>query len=139
MTDLDLDFVFSENRYKIKQNEKFERFLHSIVLKDLSNYWKYLLTIKVGDKLYGYDHPKIHTADELKSKFTEYRETPHFYLRDNKIEFKIEEYSGELPDVNKYKIHPKFLQYVATKLEQELYYNSVRKSTFERYNQLANA
>lgn len=137
---LNVDFVFSESRYKIKQNNKFERFIHNLVVEYLSDYWRRLLVSKVGDKYYGYEHPVINTPEEMKAMFTNSREgLPHFYLRSNKVEFNVEPYGGELPDINNYKVHPKFIEYVSTRLEQELYYKSVRKSTFEKYHQPVDA
>ena len=98
-----------------------------------------LLVSQVGDKYYGYEHPFINSPEDMKAMFTARNELPHFYLRSNKVEFNVEPYAGELPDINKYKVHPKFIEYASTRLEQELYYKSVRKSTFEKYHQPVDA
>jgi hypothetical protein len=139
ISNLDVDFVFSEYRYKIKKNNKFERFVHNLIVNYLSHTWKHLLVTRNNGSYYGYNHPNIETPEQLRRKFETNSELPHFYLRSNKVEFKVEPYSGDLPDINDYKVHPKFLEYAATRLEQELYSKSVRKSTIERYHQIDNA
>lgn len=140
ITSMDFDFVFSEYRYKIKQNGKFERFIHSLIVDNLSDNWKTLLVTNVGGKLYGYDSPKIYSETELKLMFTNNDgELPHFYFRSNKVEFNVEPFSGEMPDINKYKVHPNFINHVSTRLEQQLYYKTVRKSTIEKHHQGVNA
>jgi len=139
--DLDIDFVFSENRYKIKQNSKFERFLHKIIVDHLSIAYSYLLVTKRpnDEKYYMYSMPRIIPPKELREKFKKDGESPYFYFRDKRIDFKVESFTGDLPDINDFKVHPKFIDYVATKLEQELYLKSIRKSSIERYYQSSNA
>lgn len=139
MHSFNLDFVFSENRYKIKNNEKFDKHVHNVIKEKFSVYYDKLLVTKVGNIYYGYSHPKIKTAEDLKKMFVTRDRQPHFYLRNEKIVFNIEPYTGELPDINNYKVHPKFLEYVSTKLEQELHEKSITKSAVEKYHQLINA
>lgn len=139
ISNLDVDFVYSENRYKIKSNNKFHDFIHSIIVNSLQSYWKRLLVTKVNSTYYGYSHPDIETEEQLKSKFKKDGENPYFYLRNRKLIFNVEPYTGELPDVSNYKVHPKFLEYVSTRLEQELYEKSVRKYTVEKHYQSVNA
>jgi hypothetical protein len=140
LSDVDFDFVFSENRYKIKQNEKYENIIKNIIINSMQDYWSDMLITKIEGKYYGYNHPNIVNSDELTNMFiNENNENPYTLIQDKKIEFKVENYSGELPDINNYKVHPKILNYAARELEKQLHYKSVRKSTIEKYNQGNNA
>lgn len=141
ITSLDVDFVFAENRYRIKQNDKFERFLHKTIVEHFPEYWKQLLVIKSGGTYYGYNFPEMLSEEELNERFKVNGETPYFYLRDRKIEFKVKPLVIErgLPDINNYKVHPKFIEYAAARFEEKLHEKAIRKSTIERYSQANNA
>ncbi len=137
---INFDFVFSEDRYEIKQNKKFEDILRELIIIHLPDNVKYLLVTKTDGRLYGYASPIIETQNQLINRFCNNNgELPYTYVQDNKLEFKVEEFSGELPDINNYNVHPKFLNYVSRELEKQLYYKSVRKSAIERHYQTNNA
>ena len=71
---------------------------------------------------------------KIKNKFLMCNlETPHTLIRDKKIEFKIEPCAVEAEDINKYHIHPHFIDYAAEHLEQELYKKTIRKHTVGRH------
>lgn len=133
----DVDFVFSENRYKIKQNEKFENIIKNIIINKMSSYWSKLLVTKVNEKYYGYSHPEI--VDVTNRFLNTEEQKPYTIIQNLVLEFDVEEYSGELPEINNYEVHPKILKYAARELEKQLYYKSVRKSTIEKYYQSSNA
>lgn len=139
ISELDLDFVFSENRYKIKQNSKFEDKIKQGIIHHLQDYAKYLIVTKIGDNLYGYSEPIVETEEELIERFSFKNELPYTYIQGNKLEFKVLPFNGELKDISSYNVHPKFLDYAAKQLEQQLFYKSVRKSGIERYYQSINA
>lgn len=137
LSDVDFDFVFSDNRYKIKQNEKYENIIKNIIINNMQSYWSKLLVTKVGDKYYGYSHPEIIDLHDMFNNVD--GEKPYTLIQNYVVQFEVEQYSGELPDINNYKVHPKILNYAARELEKQLYYKSVRKSTIEKYNQGNNA
>lgn len=139
ISELDVDFVFSENRYKIKQNNKFEDKVKQGIISYLQDYAKYLIVTKVGDNYFGYSEPIVETEEQLIERFSSYGELPYTYIQGNKLEFKVLPFNGELKDISTYNVHPKFLDYVAKQLEQQLFYKSVRKSGIERYHQSINA
>ena len=133
----DVDFVFSENRYKIKQNNKFQNIIKNIIIDKMSANWSKLLVTKINEKYYGYSHPEIL---DLSDRFlNDNQEKPYIIVQNLVLEFEVEEYSGELPEINNYEVHPKILKYAARELEKQLYYKSVRKSTIEKYHQSINA
>ena len=134
---LNVDFVFSENRYKIKQNEKFNNLIKNIIIRDMPSSWDKLLVKKVDDKYYGYSHPQI---EDMSNHFlNSNEEKPYTIIQNLVLEFDVETYSGELPEIDSYEVHPKILKHAARELEQKLYYQSVRKSTIEKHNQNSNA
>ena len=134
---LNVDFVFSENRYKIKQNEKFENIIKNIIINKMSSYWSKLLVTKVNEKYYGYNHPEI--IDVTTRFLNLQKQKPYTIIQNLVLEFDVQQYSGELPEINNYQVHPKILKYAARELEKQLYYKSVRKSTIEKYHQSINA
>ena len=140
--EFDVNFYFDGKMYKIKTDHKFERFLHAIVVEYMADRWDKMLVTRRGTKTYGYKHPQNATKEELRKKFSKNGDgvtLPHFYFRNNKVEFNVEPYQGELPSVENYKVNPKFIKYASDKLEQELYYNAVRKYSFEREDQSRDA
>jgi|GEM_PF-7031783 len=140
LDNLNVDFIFSEGMYKIKHNDKFTQFIKNILIEYNSEYNRYFIVNKVGSNYVGYNFPDIKTPEELKSNFLNSRgELPYTLIQGKKIEFKVKKFTGEMPDINNYGVHPKFLNYVSTKLEQKLYKKTIRRNSIERYNQSINA
>jgi len=132
---LDVDFIYNKSKFKIAQNKKFERLLHKIIVSNIPNYLDWLLIKKVGMNYYGYSFPKIISIEDIEESLKVDGEMPSYYFRDKEITFKILPLEKEVPDIESYKVHPKFMNYVATRIEQEIYENTIRKSAIERYHQ----
>lgn len=140
LSELNVNFVIADNRYKIKHDDTYEQYVKEKVIANTGEYVKYLLVNKVGTEYVGYNFPDIKTPEELKEKFLNDRgELPYTLIQGKKIEFKVEKFTGEMPDINQYGVHPKFLNYVSKKLEHKLYKKTIRRSSIERYNQSINA
>lgn len=144
-SDFKPDFLYKTGIYGIRKNDKFLQLLKNIVLNHLQDNWKKLLVNKKSDgSYYGYSHPSIQSEEDLNKKYqvatVNGYEIPYVQLRDKQLKFKVRPLSGiEVPDPNDYTIHPNLINYAAEQLEQQLYYQSVRKSTIERYHQTINA
>ena len=136
---LDANFVFSDNRYRIKLDSRFENFLKQFIIETMPGYWSNLLVMKVNDKYVGYSHPDITSQSYLEYMFQYGGEKPYTVIQDRVLEFSVIPYSGELPDINLYNVHPKLIEYASREFEKQLYTKSVRKSTIEKYYQNNNA
>ena len=136
---LDVDFVYSDNRFRIKINNKFENFIKQFVINYMPYYWSKILVKKVNDTYIGYSHPDIISEEELERIFAYEGQPAITVVQDLVLPFKVLPYSGELPDINLYNVHPKLLEYVSTEFEKQLYTKSVRESTIEKYYQDSNA
>lgn len=138
-SNLDVDFVYSDNRFRIKINDKFENFIKQFVIDYTPDYWSKILVKKVNDTYIGYSHPDIISEEELERIFAYEGQPAITVVQDLVLPFKVLPYSGELPDINLYNVHPKLLEYAAREFEKQLYTKSVRKSTIEKYYQNNNA
>lgn len=136
---LDVDFVYSQGRFRIVQNKKFERLLHHILTTKTTEYWDRLLIKRIGVGYYGYGFSKIVPVEEIVESLKTNGKMPSYYFRDKEITFKILPLEKEIPEIKDYKVHPKFMNYVATRIEQEIYENTIRKSAIERYYQSSHA
>ena len=105
----------------------------------MPDYWSKILVKKVNDTYIGYSHPDIISEEELERIFAYEGQPAITVVQDLVLPFKVLPYSGELPDVNLYNVHPKLLEYVSTEFEKQLYTKSVRESTIEKYYQDSNA
>jgi hypothetical protein len=138
--DFNFNFLFSEGRYKIKNDKVLAKIIHSSVLKKIvRSSYPYILVIKSEEKLYGYFNGDYKTKEELKEQFkTGSGETPYLLIRDKKIEFNVEPCEITIPDINTYSVHPNLIEYVSTELEKELYRKAIRKHTVDRHYQSSN-
>lgn len=136
---IDADFVYSDNRFKIKQNEKFDNFLKQFIIDFMPDYWDKILVKKINGNYVGYSHPKIYSQEQMEQKFTTLGEKPYTIIQNLVLDFEVLPYSGELPDINLYNVHPKLINYAAREFEKQLYNKSVRESTIEKYYQNNNA
>ena len=142
LKNLNVDFILSEGRYKIVHNFKFVNLIKDIIVEELQDetITKNTIVTRKGENFYGYSFPRIWNKEELKEKFQHSTKgLPYTLIQGKKIEFKVEEFTGEMPDISNYGVHPKFLNYVSTKLEQELYKKTIRRGVIERHNQSINA
>ena len=137
LNNYNFNFLFSEGMYKIKKDEVFSKILHETSVANVvgERAMRRLFVIKSEDKLLGYVSSNLLTEREIKNKFLNPDlETPHTLIRDKKIEFNIEPCAVEAEDINKYHIHPQFIDYAAEHLKQELYKKTIRKHTVDRHH-----
>ena len=131
------NYHYNNNRYKIKQDSLFSDYVKDNILRNNDiNLIKNYIVKKVNTTMYGYSVSEQVINPDFKHCRT--GEEPYTVFQGKRIYFHLEQFSGEIPDINEYKTHPKFLDYVASKLEEQLFYNAVRKSTIERQHQSSN-
>lgn len=132
------NYCYNDNRFRIKQDLEFSNYVKdSIIRVNDANLNKNYIVKQVNTTMYGYSISEGTTNPVFINRRTQ--EEPYTIFQGRRIYFKLAEFSGEIPDINEYKTHPKLLDYVANKLEQQLFYNAVRKSTIERQHQSSNA
>lgn len=137
---LDVDFVYADNRYKIKNNEKLEELYRDIILQNYRQSRRRLLVKELRGEYYGYSYPTIKSKEELiRMLENDSGESPYFFFRSKKVKFKIKPFNGELPSIEEYKVHPKLLNYATEQLEQELFVKSIERSIAERQVEIGNA
>lgn len=145
-----LKYHYNDNRFKVKLNNEFDEFVKNAISQaGNTDYIKDFIIRKINNVHYGFTIPVINSDDVIGvndvttqnpiNAFKKNGELAYTMIQGKKINFNITEYSGELPEIKDYKTHPKFLEYVAEQLEQQLYYKAVRKSTVERQHQGSNA
>lgn len=133
-----LNYHYNDNRYRVKQDSLFSNYVKDIIIRSNDiNLIKNYIVKQINTTMYGYSISETVTNPDFKHYRT--KEEPYTVFQGRRIYFQLEEFSGKIPDINEYKTHPKFLNYVADKLEQQLFYNAVRKSTIERQHQSSNA
>ena len=131
---LDVDFVFNINKYIIKENDKFNTFIKNIIINDVPDLLSSSLAIKTSKGYYLY--AKTKSKKSIKDAYTfPNGGVPYFYLRDKKITFKVN-FDGEyeIPKLENYIVHTQLLKFIKNEIEKELYENSIKQSTIERYN-----
>jgi len=128
LRNLDVDFAWSEGRYKIVQNAKFVSTVRAVLTEHLQSEWKDLLVTRKEGRLYGYAPP---TTSANETNFLKKGEKPFTYLQGRKIYFQVGEYDGELSPIEQYDVHPMFLKRTINELEKELYTAAVRKATVD--------
>lgn len=132
-----LNFAYSEGRFKIKQDADFIQYIKEHYLKDetIADNIKYVFCKLAPNNLvyYGYtQHQSRNAIDLLADKAS----LPFTYIQGTKHEFKIINIAEDKQeDINEYIIHPKFLNYVAEQLEIYIYESCIRSSS---HNRLAN-
>lgn len=135
LSDLEVDFVVQENRFRINDNNKFKLYLLETCLKDISLSKKVIITKDEGTHYLG-------ISNNSGSLFNHYKEIlrlgkpeeKFLPFRDELRPFKIIETEQEEVNINALNIHPQFKNYAKQQLEQELYEKYVIKSTIERHN-----
>lgn len=141
ISDLDnVDFILSENRYKIKDNLKFREYLKKN-LKTNRYLLQNLLYVKRGNKLIGYRSigPSV-TEEVMSERFKQRGELPSIFIQGNELKFKVRGHEGtEEENLTGYKVHPNFINYAKEQLEQQLFIKYIRKSTIDKQNQVSNA
>ena len=120
-------YVFNDNRFKIVQNNTFDEYIKMKIFNSAqSSYIKGYIIKEVGNIYFGF------TNTEEGNEVIDYRnvngELPFTMIHGRKIEFKREDFTGEQPNIDNYRTHPKLKEYVAKQLEQQLYYKAIRRS-----------
>lgn len=140
-----LNFVFKDGKYQVKKDKALQDNIKNI-LKSNSAVALELIIREEEDNYIGYDTNAVITDFSVTEKFqglnfeTGVREAPYFYIQARKVEFSVDDYTGEQTiDINNYKVHPKFLNYVTTKLDKQLYKKSIRDYSIRKYHQSNNA
>lgn len=123
-------YVFNDNRFKIVQNRQFDNYVKMRIFNNgIETYIKKYIIKEVGSTYFGF------TSTEAGNETIDYRnekgELPYTVIQGRRIKFKREDFTGEAPNIDNYKTHPKFLKYVAEQLEQQLYYKAIRRSAIE--------
>ena len=138
LSSLPVNLVLSEEKYKIKKNDgQLEKCLKHALLNQFgstSSMTSALLTIEKEGLTYGYSSPDVPDEEEFKTQFNNIKgELSYTLIRNEKIEFKVDKYDGELPDINKFNINKNYLNYAAKQLEAELYEKTIRRSAIKAY------
>lgn len=135
LSNLEIDFVAQENKFRINDNNKFKTFLLETCLNDVTLTRNLIIT---EEKLTHY----LGINNNSDSLLNFYKETLKLGKPDEKFlpfrnelrPFKIIESEQEEPSIDALDIHPQFKNYAKQQLEQELYEKFVIKSTIERHN-----
>jgi hypothetical protein len=135
----DIDFVYSSERYIIKNNKKFEQYSREIIYG--TNLESKLLVKRMEDGSYECKPDNILTSLAEDFMYAAKRKSPdgkipYIDLRGKKYSFRIEK-TKELTsnsefNRDEYLIHPKFLEHAKSRLEQELYEKAVKRSVLQR-------
>lgn len=135
LTDLKVDFVVQENRFRINDNNKFKTYLLETCLNDITLSRKLIITEEKNTHYLGINNNSQSLFNQYKESLRLGKPEEKFLpFRDELRPFKIIESEQEEPSVNALNIHPQFKNYAKQQLEQELYEKYVIKSTIERHN-----
>lgn len=134
---LDVDFILSENRYKIKNNARFENFLKENILKSdfLAQKVLYIESPDNGDYI-AYRQTQYKSEEDLISMFKNSRnQSPSIFIQGNELIYHVRPMEQEETiNVQAYKVHPNLKDYAKQQLEQELFIKCIRKSTIDKQN-----
>lgn len=132
------NYHYNDNRFRVKKDSLFSDFVKdNIVRTGYNNTIRNYIVKQINTTMYGYSISEATVNPSFINNKT--KELPYTLFQGRKVYFKLEKFTGDIPDINEYKTHPKFLNYVANKLEQQLFYSAVRKNTIERQHQSSNA
>ena len=136
-SNIKLNYVFNQGRYRVKQDSDLERTIRFFVENYQQGRWLNTLLVKEKDKkFYGYSHGIDNNRQAYLDKIiSERNELPYTIIGGKKVEMNIRNSKTKAPDKNDYFIYPKFKQYVAEQFENELYEKAVTSSAIARQNQ----
>lgn len=123
------EYGINNNRYYIKETKIFNNILRKEVI---SNKLYDLLCIRDNNIYYYYipGKKKIIKKQDLSGYFINFR--------DDRIHLKIEYNDHYIPNIDSYKVYPKFSKYVIDRLENYINHESIRANCIRRYNYLKN-
>lgn len=121
-----LEFAFENEKYVVKDNEKFDEFLMTQIITN-DDKKNILCMIDETGTYYQYGStPKLSQPPTTNSKYI---------FQGKKIPFKIEDIPNEIEDNNIiYFIHPIIKEIIKNKIEYDINRKKIRKSTIDRYS-----
>ena len=119
------NYIFSEGRFKVKHDTRFEEFVKEVSIK--SSFSEHLLC-KRGQDGYFYRIPDNQMQTTPKDYLKSLKERSFVYIQGKRIEFDIINVNLEQKVFNQdeYIIYPQFLNYVSEQLEIQLYESCVK-------------
>ena len=132
--DLNCDFVYVNDRYKIKINERLSTWIREFILRfEVNKTREFLYTEVLGEK-YAIPSQAYTIPPEVPTFETEEKEAPYVLLQGIKHTFTIEPYQDEIINLEDYKVYPKYVENAAKRIEQELYKKCIRDYTKRAFN-----
>jgi len=121
-----LEFSFENEKYVVKDNEKFDEFLMTQIITD-DDKKNILCMIDETGTYYQYGStPKLSQPPIVNNRYI---------FQGKEITFKIEDIPNEIEDNNiVYFIHPIVKKIIKNKIEYDINRKKIRKSTIDRYS-----
>lgn len=137
----DLNYVFNQGRYRIKEDSKLERTLNHFVSKYRNGSLMKDLLVKLDNEtFYGFEQISIQTPEEITSHMKNNAgHYPETIICGKKVQFNVKAFTGKKIDIKEYFVYPKFKKYVTEQLESELYEKAVTSSAVRTQAELNNA
>jgi hypothetical protein len=130
---LEANFNFMVDRFIIKIDEKFIRFVRACLIAYGNNNMLSNFLVQRKEGYYkGYGSMKIYTQKQLNERMQDEDGCqPFTYIRGEQIPFKIIAHKGKEVDPNDFTVHPSLLNYIKKQFENELYKKQVQRSAIE--------
>lgn len=139
MPKLPVDFYISDNRYKVKVNQRLhDAIKHWLFSVNTEEKTRYLLMVKKTINGYvNYANEIKGTVDNSKEyRYHDHNNRPAYTIIAGKeVSMKVykEKKTTKLPDMNEYQVYPKLLEYVSKQLESSIYKATIRASAINSY------
>lgn len=136
--ELKVDFTFSEGRFKIINNKKYNDFIRDVIMNFCGSSARDFVCKKLDGVYYSIPSQEVEQFNEIKyvipDLIADHGSVPFVYIQGKAIEFKLDNINQIEFNPEEYSVYPAILKNVSRKYESQLYTATIRSSGIKKYH-----